>query len=152
MIHIISFSSRNWTGTETEKWLRTRTTLVRVRMTGFLSSNGYQWTIRRQVQVGNCSGKSCSSFAVVSILHLCLHAVLKALHFDKDILTGKECSDCATKERDWYQLTAIIIATKTQKRVKQTLDVVRKQSAVKDYDLTELVRLLQGRRQHGTDT
>ena len=72
--------------------------------------------------------------------------MLKALHFDKHILTDQQCSDCATKERDWYQLTAIVIATKTQDIVQQTLDVVRKQSAVKDrYDLTELVRLLRGR-------
>ena len=102
----------------------------------------------------DCSGKSWSGFAVVLTFHLYLHAVLKALHFDEHILTDKECSDCATKGRDWYQLTAIVIATKTQEIVTRTLDVVRKPSAVKDrYDsVTEFVRLLQGGRQHGTET
>ena len=78
-------------------------------------------------------------------LHLCLDSVLKTLHINKGILTAKECGKCASKERNWCELTAIDIATKRPDVVQQTLDVVREQSAVK-YDpfLGELTELLKG--------
>ena len=72
--------------------------------------------------------------------------MLKTLHTNKGILTGKECSDCASKESDWYKLTPIVVATKPPDVVQQTLDVVREQSAVEDSGmLTWLARLLKGR-------
>ena len=70
--------------------------------------------------------------------------MLKALHTDKGILTGKECADCGSKVWDWYKLTAIVVATKPPDVVQQTLDVVRKQPAF-EYDLTQLAELLKGR-------
>ena len=70
--------------------------------------------------------------------------MLKTLHTNKGILTGKECSDCASKEYHWYNLTAIVVATKPPDVVRQTLDVVREQPAV-EYDLTQLAELLKGR-------
>lgn len=70
--------------------------------------------------------------------------MLKALHANKGILTGEECSDCASKKQRWHQLTAMVIATKPTDVVQQTLDVVRgEQSAIEDhYALKELARLL----------
>ena len=68
--------------------------------------------------------------------------MLKALHPDKGILTGKECADCGSKQWDWYKLTAIVVATKPPDVVQQTLDVVREQPAV-EYHL--LANHLKGR-------
>ena len=70
--------------------------------------------------------------------------MLKALHTNKGILTGKECSDCASKKWSWFKLTAIVVATKPSDVVQQTLDVVREQPAV-GYDLTQLAEILKGR-------
>ena len=70
--------------------------------------------------------------------------MLKALHTDKGVLTGEECSDCASKKSDWHKLTAIIVATKPADVVQQTLNVVREQPVV-EYDLTQLANLLKGR-------
>lgn len=91
--------------------------------------------------------KYCSTFAVVlygSPL-LSRDSVLKTLHTNKGVLTDKECSDCGIEKWKWNQLTAIVIATKPSDVVRQTLDVVRKQTVVKDYYLKELAGLLKGR-------
>ena len=78
-------------------------------------------------------------------LHLCLDSVLKTLHINKGILTAKECGKCANKSVNWWQLTAIYIATKPPDVVQQTLDVVREQSAVEhDWFLEQLTKLLKG--------
>ena len=53
--------------------------------------------------------------------------MLKVLHTDEGILTGEECSECASKGVDWYDLAAIVIATKNTDDVQRTLDVVRQQ-------------------------
>ena len=71
--------------------------------------------------------------------------MLKALHTDEDILTGEECSECASKEENWYNLAAIVIATKSTDDVQRTLEVVRQQSPRGRYHLEELARLLQGK-------
>ena len=71
--------------------------------------------------------------------------MLKALHTNKGILIGEECSDCASKGDDWYKPTAIVLATKTPHVVRQTLDVWE-QSALEDsVGLTQLANLLKGR-------
>ena len=77
-------------------------------------------------------------------------SVLKALHTDEGILTGEECSECASKGRwDWYTLAAIVIATKSTDDVQRALDVVRQQRPTRDvnenYYLKEFARLLQGK-------
>ena len=71
--------------------------------------------------------------------------MLKVLHTDKDILTGEECSECASKERDWYNHAAIVIATKSTDDVQRTLDVVRQQFPTGGYRLEEFARLLRGK-------
>lgn len=82
----------------------------------------------------------------VSSPSLCLHTVLKGLHYGKGILREKECGQCASKELYWYALTAIVVATKPPESVKQTLDVVRKQSDIEDsFSLGEVARLLKGK-------
>ena len=88
--------------------------------------------------------------------------MLKALHINKGILTGKECTDCASKLLEWYELTAIVISTKSPCVVQQSLDVLQKQSVRDCYESKELSRLLKGRptlqlsirnrNAHGTDT
>ena len=61
------------------------------------------------------------------------------------ILTGEECSDCASKGWEWYQVTAVVVATKPPD-VQQMLDVVQEQSAFDDHwTLKELRRILKGR-------
>ena len=72
--------------------------------------------------------------------------MLKALHPDKGILTGKECADCASKGVYWYQVTAIVVATKSPDVVQHTLHVVREQFAIeKPWTLKDLGELLKGR-------
>ena len=81
----------------------------------------------------------------MSFTSLSRDSVLKALHIDNGILTGKECSDCAIKGLDWYKIIAIVVASKPPEVVQQALDVVRGQSGVEEYFLDELAGLLQGR-------
>ena len=76
--------------------------------------------------------------------------MLKALHTDKGILTGEECSDCASKKWNWYKITSIVVAIKPPDVVQQSLDVVREQSALQRSaidrcSLEELANLLKGR-------
>ena len=77
----------------------------------------------------------------------CLDSVLKAFHTNnKDILTGEECSYCASKRFQWYQFTAILIATKPPDVIQQTLDVMREQFALDHHwMLKELRGILKGR-------
>ena len=83
---------------------------------------------------------SCS----VNSQSCCLDSVLKAFH-TKGILTGEECSDCASKGFKWYQVTAVVVATKPS-NVQQMLDVVREQSAFDEqWTLKELRGILKGR-------
>ena len=86
-----------------------------------------------------------SNFAVMLALHLSHDSVLKALHTDKGILTGEECSECASKKWDCYNHAAIVIATKTTDAVQRALDVVRQQFPRGGYEVKELARLLQGK-------
>ena len=72
--------------------------------------------------------------------------MLKALHPDKGILTGKECADCGSKKWNWYKLTAIVVAAKPPDVVQQTLDVVREQFAIENlWTLKDLGEILKGR-------
>ena len=71
--------------------------------------------------------------------------MLKVLHTDKDILTGEECSECASKEENWYNHAAIVIATKPTDDVRRALDVVRQQSLRGGYHLKQFARLLRGK-------
>ena len=48
--------------------------------------------------------------------------------------------------KDWYKLTAIVLATMPRVKVRETLEIVGQQSAVADnYDLRALASLLKGR-------
>ena len=72
--------------------------------------------------------------------------MLKALHTHKGILTDEECAECASKERSWHKLAAIVVATKPPDVVRQTLVVVWKQSGiVRDPYLETLAKLLKGK-------
>ena len=71
--------------------------------------------------------------------------MLKALHTDKGILTGEECSECASKENYWYNFAAIVILTKSTDVVQRALDVVRQQFPTEEYALKQFARLLQGK-------
>ena len=72
--------------------------------------------------------------------------MLKALHTEKGILTGEECSECANKRQwDWYKLASIIIATKSTDDVQRALDVVQQQSSRGEFRLEEFARLLRGK-------
>ena len=71
--------------------------------------------------------------------------MLKALHTDKGILTGEECSECASKGVNWYTLPAIVIATKSTDVVQRALDVVRQQFPTEGYYVEEFARLLRGK-------
>ena len=76
--------------------------------------------------------------------------MLKVLYTDKDILTGKECADCASKKLSWFKLTSIVVAAKPPDVVQQSLDVVREQSALQRSAIDrcifeELANLLKGR-------
>ena len=87
-----------------------------------------------------------SNFAVTVAFHLSHDSVLKALHTDKGILTGEECSECANKgEWDWYNFAAIIIATKTTDDVQRALDVVQQQTPRGEFRLEEFARILRGK-------
>ena len=74
--------------------------------------------------------------------------MLKVLHTDKDILTGEECSECASKEWNWYKLAAIVIATKSTDVVQRALDVVRQQFPTGRYHVKEFARFLRGNRHY----
>ena len=78
-------------------------------------------------------------------LHLSYDSVLKALHTDKGILTGEECSECASKKWDCYNHAAIVIATKTTDTVQRALDVVQQQFPTEGYHVEEFARLLRGK-------
>ena len=79
-------------------------------------------------------------------LHLSYDSVLKVLHTDKDILTGEECSECASKGPwDWYNHASIVIATKSTDVVQRALDVVRQQFPTVGYGVEEFARLLRGK-------
>ena len=71
--------------------------------------------------------------------------MFKALHTDKDILTGEECSECASKGVDWYKFAAIVIVTKSTDVVQRALDVVRQQFPTEGYYVEEFARLLRGK-------
>ena len=78
-------------------------------------------------------------------------SVLKVLHTDEGILTSEECSECGSKGQDWYTLTtywyelaAIVIATKSTDDVRRALDVVRQQFPTEEYALKQFARFLQG--------
>lgn len=84
------------------KWL--------TRQTGPCPHQQHTWL---QVQVRECSGKSCSNIAVASVFHLfvliqcwMLFTPITASWSDKD------CSDCGHKQWDWHKFTAIVIAIK----------------------------------------
>ena len=70
--------------------------------------------------------------------------MLNVLHTDKGILTGEECSECASKGVDWYKLAAVVIATKTTDDVQRALDVVRQQFPTEGY-YVEFAGLLRGK-------
>ena len=72
-------------------------------------------------------------------------SVLKALHTVEGILTGEECSECASKKWDWYTLAALVIATKSTDDVQRALDAVRQQFPTGGYDVKEFARLLPGK-------
>ena len=72
-------------------------------------------------------------------------SVLKALHTDEGILTGEECSECASTKWDSNELAAIVVATKTTDDVQRALDVVQQQFPTGGYDVEEFARLLQGK-------
>ena len=97
-------------------------------------------------------GKRCSCVQLlfyfccdVSSPPLSHDSVLKALHIDKGILTSEECSECASKGKNWYNLAAIVIAPKTTDDVQRALDVVRQQSSRGGYHLDEFAGLLPGK-------
>ena len=71
-------------------------------------------------------------------------SVLKALHTDEAILTGEECSECASKKWDWSNLAAIVVATKSTDEVRRALDV-RQQFPGGGYKVEWFARLLQGK-------
>ena len=71
--------------------------------------------------------------------------MLKALHTVEGILTGEECSECASKKWDWYTLAALVIATKSTDDVQRALDAVRQQFPTGGYDVKEFARLLPGK-------
>ena len=98
-----------------------------------------------------CRGKrlllytTLSKILDVSSAPLSHDSVLKVLHIDKGILTGEECSTCASKRQDWYKLAAIVIAAKTTDDDRRALDAVRQQSSRDEYDLKEFAGLLRGK-------
>ena len=90
----------------------------------------------------------CSNFAVTlyNSPPLSHDSVLKALHSDKGILTSEECSECASKKRDWYKLAAFFIATKTTGDVRRALDVVQQHFPTEGYYYAEeFAGLLRGK-------
>ena len=92
----------------------------------------------------------CTTFALFLLWRnssspLSHDSVLKALHTDEGLLTGEECSVCASKKWDWYRPAAIVIATKTTDDVQRTLDVVRKQLPTEGYYLDQFARLLRSK-------
>ena len=84
-------------------------------------------------------------FLVHRFLFLYLLA-LRTLHLDERILSAAECAECAKQGQRWYERAAIIIAAKPSHDVLQSLDLVRKQSAISgQYDLEKLRERLQGK-------
>ena len=71
--------------------------------------------------------------------------MLKALHTDEGILTSEECSACANKGLYWYNLAAVVVATKSTDDVQLALDVVRQQFPTGRYNVKEFARLLRGK-------
>ena len=103
-----------------------------------------------QLEVRDCSCIQllCYNCCDVNSPPLSHDSVLKALHTDKGILTGEECSECASKKWGWNELAAIVVATKTTDDVQRTLDVVRQQFTIggyAEYKAKEFARLLQGK-------
>ena len=91
----------------------------------------------------------CTTFAPffghVSSPPLPHNSVLKALHTDKGIMTGEECSECAGKgPSGWYNHASIVIATKTTNDVQRALDVVQQQFPTEN-SMEQFARLLQSK-------
>ena len=78
--------------------------------------------------------------------------MLKALHTDEGLLTSEEFSECGSKGPNWFNLAAVVVATKTADDIQRALDVVRQQftggfprGGYAEYSSKEFERLLQGK-------
>ena len=128
------------------KW-RTRHTHVRAPIPTYLSSNGCQRTIRLHLEVRDCSCIQLLFYFCCDVNSppLSHDSVLKALHTDEGILTGEECSECASTKWNPNELAAIVVATKTTDDVQRALDVVQQQFPTGGCDVKEFAKLLRSK-------
>ena len=67
-------------------------------------------------------------------------------------MTSEEFSECGSKGPNWFNLAAVVVATKTADDIQRALDVVRQQftggfprGGYAEYSSKEFERLLQGK-------